>query len=556
MSRTLAPQPKLSPESTSVVNTASSTKDIECGSTIPAESRDSNHGSHIPDRRHEPPKNSLVFLVLLSGAIFLYLQVFVLPATPRVASGDQAIYLHHAVRMLEGQMIYRDYDHFTLPGTDLVYTMLFKLFGVRAWIPQGMLIVLGVSMVYLLICISRKLMRGAAVYLPGLLFITLPFAGYLDATHHWYSTVATTAAVAILIEERSPARLVWAGVLLGVATFFTQSMVLLPIGLALFLLWERTRKGDSWGLLLQKEFSLLASFLATIASCLAYFVWKVGIKQLFYYTVVFVVKYYPADWFNTWRVYLTGRPQLHVWTGWLELPAFALIHLIVPAVYILFLSSYARKSRKESEELWNRLMLINFTGVFLFLTVASAPASTRLYAVSPPALVLLTWFLDSPHKVERSWLRLLFLTVFAAAIARPLVTQIGWKACLDLPTGRTAFFEPVLYEKTKWIAERTRPFDYFFGDQLMSFDLRLRNVGRIPFLRPTDYTRPEEVRDTIQALEKFKVRFVSWYSGLDHEKRAAQRPEGNHLAPIRTYLHQHYHIAHIFANGDQIWERD
>ena len=379
--------------------------------------------------------------IVVLSALFLYLQVFILPATPRVASGDQAIYLHHAVRMLEGEMIYRDYDHFTLPGTDVVYVALFKLFGVRAWIPQAMLIVLGVSTVYLVIFISRKLMSGTAAFLPGLLFITLLFTGYLDGTHHWYSTVATTAALAVLLEERSVGRLVWAGILLGVATFFTQSMVLLPFGFALFLLWERRRESRTWSLLLKKEVSLLASFMATITACLAYFVWTVGLKQLLYYTVVFVVKYYPADWFNTWRVYLT---------------AFALVHAIVPMVYLLFCATYVLKSRKESDELWNRLMLVNFTGLFLFLTVASAPAYSRLYAVSPPALVLLVWFLDSPRKVERTMLRLLWVMVFVMAIVRPLVTQIRWKAYLDLPTGRTAFFEPVLYEKTKWIADRTR----------------------------------------------------------------------------------------------------
>ena len=494
--------------------------------------------------------------VVLLSALFLYLQVFILPATPRAATGDQAIYLHHAVRMLEGEMIYRDYDHFTLPGTDVVYVALFKLFGVRAWIPQAMLIVLGASTVYLIIFISRKLLSGTSVFLPGLLFITLLFTGYLDATHHWYSTVATTAALAVLLEERSVGRLVWAGILLGVATFFTQSMALLPFGFALFLLWEHRREGQTWSLLLNKEASLLASFIATITACLAYFVWKVGLKRLLYYTVVFVVKYYPADWFNTWRVYLTRPPSLHVWTAWPDLPAFALAHAIVPMVYLFFCATYVRKSRKESDELWNRLMLVNFTGLFLFLTVASAPAYSRLYAVSPPALVLLVWFLDSPRKVERTLLRLLWVTVFVMAIVRPLVTQIRWKAYLDLPTGRTAFVESVLYEKTKWIADRTRPCDYFFGDQLMSFELLLRNVSRVPFLRPTDYTRPEEVQDAMQGLEKHQVRFVSWYRGLEGQGRAGRHPEGNHLAPIRLYLHEHYHVAQTFANGDLIWERN
>jgi len=482
--------------------------------------------------------------------------VFVLPDTPRLASGDQAIYLHHATRMLDGEMIYRDYDHFTLPGTDVLYAALFKCFGVRAWIPQAMLVVLGGAMVWLIIFISGKLTSGTVAYLPALLFIALPFSSYLDATHHWYSLVATTGALAVVLEERTLGRLVWAGVLLGIAAFFTQSMTLLVVGFALFLLWEHRRENPTWGELLKKEICLLGGFLVTISACLAYFVWTVGAKKVFYYTVVFVAKYYPADRFNNWRVYLTGRPQLHAWTTWFDLPAFAAIHLIVPFVYIFFFVYAIRKRRQYSEELWRRLMLVNATAVFLFLTVASAPESSRLYVVSPPALVILVWLLDSAPEVPRSVLRFAWATVLIMLMARPLVGQLRWKAYLDLPTGRTAFFDSLLYEKCKWMSQRTQPSDYFFGDHLISFALRLRNVGRAPFLRPTDYTRPEEVADAIHGLDKVQVRFVSWYAGLDREKDAARHPEGNHLAPIRRYLQEHYHVAQTFANGDQIWERN
>jgi len=458
--------------------------------------------------------------------------------------------------MLDGEMIYRDYDHFTFPGTDVLYAALFKCFGVRAWIPQAMLVVLGASMVWLIIFISRKLVSGTAAYLPALLFITLPFSSYLDATHHWYSLVATTAALAILLEERTPARLVSAGVFVGVATFFTQSMALLAVGFALFLLWERARESQNWRVLLKREVCLLAGFLATISACLAYFVWAVGPGKVFYYAVTFVAKYYPADWFNNWRVYLSGRPQLHAWTTWFDLPAFVLIHLMVPFVYILFLVYAVRSRKQHPEDLWRRLILVNVTGLFLFVTVASAPAYSRLYVVSPPALVILVWLIDSSAKVPRSVLRLTWATVLIMLMARPLVAEIRWKAYLDLPTGRTAFFDPLLYEKCKWMSQRTEPFVYFFGDHLISFSLRLRNVGRVPFLRPTDYTRPEEVDDAIHGLDKFHVRFVSWYIGMDREKDAARRPEGNHLAPIRLYLREHYHVAETFANGDQIWERN
>jgi hypothetical protein len=67
--------------------------------------------------------------ILLACCGFLYLSVFALPHIPHVATGDQAVYLHNAVRMLVGQLIYRDYDHFTLPGTEVLYTVLFKLFA-------------------------------------------------------------------------------------------------------------------------------------------------------------------------------------------------------------------------------------------------------------------------------------------------------------------------------------------------------------------------------------------------------------------------------------------
>jgi len=252
-----------------------------------------------------------------------------------------------------------------------------------------MLVILGGSLVWLIILVSQSVLSGTAAYLPALLFIALPFSSNLDATHHWYSLVATTAALLILLEGRTCMRLAWAGALVGIATFFTQSMALLAVGFVFFLLWERGREGDTQSLLLKKATSLLVGFFGILSICLAYFVWRVGMKQIVYYTIAFPVKYYPSDWFNNWRVYLTGRPRLHSWPTWFDLPAFSLIHLIVPFVYILCLVAFAARWKQESGELRNRLMLLNVAGLFLTLTIASAPAYNRLYAVSPPALVIL-----------------------------------------------------------------------------------------------------------------------------------------------------------------------
>jgi hypothetical protein len=494
----------------------------------------------------------LVLLTLLICGIFLYLQVFVLPGTPRLAIGDQSIYLHNAARMYEGQLIYRDFDYFTLPGTDVLYVTLFKLFGVRAWIPQMMLLLVGVISTWLSIKIATKVMSGPAVFLPGFLFLALPFASYLDATHHLYNVLFATCALAVVIEERTIARMAWAGAFWGLATCFAQSLVTGPLGFGLFLVWERHRKKEAWGSLLKKEGSLLASYLATVAAFNAYFVWKVGLKQFLYYTVTFVARYFSAYGTNTWRTYMLGHPSVHEWANWPDLATWPLIHFLIPLVYILFFVRYWREERLRPEEQWERLMLVNTTGLCLFLSIVSAPAWNRLYTVSMPALIMLVWFLNSSLKLERALLRILWATVMILAIARPIVTQTRWKAFLDLPTGRTAFFEPGSYQETKWLLERTRPSDYFFGDQLLCFDLRLRNPSRVAFVTPYNFTRPEEVSNVVQGLEEHRVRFVSWYQGLDDSIDA----EGNHLAPLRSYLQSHYYVVESFENGHKMWERN
>ena len=132
----------------------------------------------------------------------------------------------------------------------------------------------------------------------------------------------------------------------------------------------------------------------------------------------------------------------------------------------------------------------------------------------------------------------------------PLARQTGWRAYLDLPTGRTAFTGEVDYDKERWASERVHSPEYFFGDQLLCFVLGLGPAGPVDFIRPTEYTRPEQVRDLLEALERHKVRLIMWYSGLD------ALAAGDHLDPLRAYLRLHYHLAKTFHGGDQFWLRN
>jgi hypothetical protein len=125
--------------------------------------------------------------------------------------------------MLQRQVIYRDFFEFAPPGTESVYTTLFHWFGVRAWIPQAMLVLLGVGLTWLSVQISKSLLKGSAVFLPGFLFVTLVFRNALDGSHHWYAVLAVVGALAIVIKNRNPMRLTLAGALCGLAMWFSQT---------------------------------------------------------------------------------------------------------------------------------------------------------------------------------------------------------------------------------------------------------------------------------------------------------------------------------------------
>jgi hypothetical protein len=102
------------------------------------------------------------------------------------------------------------------------------------------------------------------------------------------------------------------------------------LAFGLFLLWEGRRKDEGLRLLVRKEASLFAGFLAVVIPFAAYFATKAGIRQFLWCTVTFVLKYYPSDWYNNWRVYMAHRPAIHGWPVVLEWIGWIFIHCLRP----------------------------------------------------------------------------------------------------------------------------------------------------------------------------------------------------------------------------------
>jgi hypothetical protein len=220
-----------------------------------------------------PPARREVW-ALLAAAAFLYFCLFVPLGVPIYIGGDETIYLWNTMSMLHGQVLYHDIQ-LTSAGTNMVYLAAFNLFGVRAWIPNGTLLVFGLALVWLSARISRKLLlTGWAAFLPGFLFLTLAFRNGLEATHHWFRILCITAALALLVEGRTPWRVACAGTLCGLAAGFSQGHGLMAASaIGLFVAWEARRQFQTWRKVAASEFRLFASSLATLLPLDAYFAW-------------------------------------------------------------------------------------------------------------------------------------------------------------------------------------------------------------------------------------------------------------------------------------------
>ena len=501
--------------------------------------------------------NTFVLLPLALGV--LYLDSFILPHTSIYQGDSSPIFLSEAVRMLRGEWIYRSFFELTLPGTQAVYLALFRVFGIRAWVPDLMFVLVGTMLAWTVTAIARRVVSGRFALVPGLTFLAFVYTTEPDATHHWYSALAVMGALLVLIEKRSYRRLAAAGTLCGLATSFTQSRgAAAVLGIAAYLFWEHHRRRQNWRELLKAEFCLCGPFLGWTVTLAAYLVSQVGWRTFAYSTIVFPLKYYPLWFWNTPAVYLTEVPLL---PEPLEMPAVGIwlfVHLLLPSIYILLFVRRARLAGGSSDEPWDKLMLLAFVGMSLFLSVSFSASWLRLCSVSLPGLIILAWFIKTSGRFASGLASAVCLATLATLAVQITIVQTKWHRRLDARVGDIDLLDPDRYEKFRWVSQQTHAGEFLFqaSDCDLYYPLDLRNPAQVPFLTSSEYTRPEQVEEVIRALQKHQVRLVLWSVWLD---LPLQLPfERNRLAPLRNYLLAHYHIVKTFGAPDyeDVWERN
>lgn len=494
----------------------------------------------------------LTVAVAVGGLIFLYLNFFYFPNIPIHLYGEKSTYLLNAKRMVEDQLVYRDFFQHTLPATEVFYFTLFSLLGLHAWIPNATLILLGIAIAWLIIVVSRKVIPGRTAYLPAVLFLVIAYYSQPGAAGDWFSILFILAAIAVLIDQISALGLVGAGALCGLATCFSQSRgVAAEIGLAAFLVWAVFRKVLTWQDCRKAQTYLWVPFALIVVLFNAYFALEAGIGRFLRDTVAFGFLYWSAAPWNSHHAYMTDLPQFH---PWFRLPEFIValaIYLLVPLVYLLFFVRHWDEEKDLPEEPWDRLMVIWFVGLTLFLGVVTAPDWARLCAVSAPAMILFVWYFNFEGRLQKIRISALWILALILAIGVTTESKLQWRGYATTPIGKVAVLNRNHFKEVQFLLANTKPGDYVFGGGMLGFLLNLRDPARVAYVTATDYTRPEQVANVIEGLKKHPVKYVIWSTALALPR--GKSLSSSHLAPLYAYLSSHYHVAKIFPNFDVFW---
>jgi hypothetical protein len=449
--------------------------------------------------------------------------------------------------MLDGQRIYQDFFQFTPPGTDLIYLALFKLFGLRIWVANATVLALGVALCWVCFRLAGSIMRRSFALLTTAFFLVAVYGKILNATHHWFSVLTIMAAVKICIERTTTPRILAAGALLGLASFFTQTHGLVALlAFATFLLLQHSRSRKPWADLLRGQTVLLLGFVLSLLSLSAYFIATAGLQRLWYFQVTYVRQYLvykvPGEFLEL--------PGPLVWHSLATLMPY-LIVAIAFAIYPVALWQCWR-NRRDPLFPWNQIALLSLVGSFLLIEFAFHPDWIRFYAISMPAIVLIIWMFIRTANPRPYVVLLLSVIVAIFALRQVRSVYVNQPIRVHLPAGEVAT-TPALYEMLHWFTLHTQPGQFFFRAKWPGFyvPLHLRNPLFVDEVVPREETRPQDVESAIQQLEANHVQYVLWAANFD-----LYPSPHDHLTPLRDYLRSRYTPVQVFSDGDTVWQRN
>jgi hypothetical protein len=510
-------------------------------------------GAGVQDASSASPRGAtrqrLLFpLVVVASGGYLLALTFGRRGIPFLIGGDQGFPWVHAHRMLRGELPYRDFFQFTAPGADVLFAAAFSLVGERMWVTNAIVVAVGVAVAAVcFIVASQVLSRASAAQATAAVTVLVYGPALRVSPHHWLSVLAIMSAVGVLGSGTSRARLIGAGVLLGLASFFTQTHgVVALVAFVALEAWKSRRDGFPLRRLVQRLAMLVGGFVGAIAVEYAYFVPTAGLARMWECLFVYVRLHVRRTTTLGLGLPEALTPTTVRWLApYLSVYAMAFVgYVITPA---LARAEHGGKESKTLAVVW----LCWLVGVALLAEVLVALSWGRFFAVSLPGVILFVWAIERSGRARRAlvastWL---VIVVFGCLIVRANAQRHS--LVFQAPAG-TLLTDAATAEKLAWVGSHTRGDGSFFAadEPSLYLPLGLTDPVFLVAVVPAHTTPPAQIRELIAELETSRIPQVLWPPRLvEAEDDRAGIPS------LSAYIHARYRLAHTFAGGDEAWER-
>ena len=161
-------------------------------------------------------------------------------------TADEGYIIYGAKRVLDGQILYKDFFQFYPPGDFYLLAFVFKLFGYSFIMARETAVVIDSLINTLLFYFSYKAIRSWYAILPPLFFLILGYPNWMQYSHYWSSMLFLFISLAfflIYLEQKKSIYIFSTGIFTGITGLFLQTPAAYVSLLLLFLLISEGRQG-------------------------------------------------------------------------------------------------------------------------------------------------------------------------------------------------------------------------------------------------------------------------------------------------------------------------
>lgn len=478
---------------------------------------------------------------MLAVATFLYV-TRVWPHDLFIA--DEALLLYEGKRVLDGDVMYRDFFEIISPGGPYVVALAYWLFGVSMDTARGVhgathatIVVLGY-----LICRTLGVRRTIAIAV-GLADIAYAYQALPMTSAHWMGTMLTLVVLLIAVRLHAGRDLRGAlalGMSCGVlAAVEHQKVAFVGAAVALLLVLDHLLVPPRPpAKLLARRLAVFAAGGALVVAPLALvFLSVAGVEPVFEALIYHPLVQYRSYNRTVWGAHSWLNPELYVRPDLMQRWP-----LIVPIVALQFVWNTVRRSNADHIR---RPLTLAMIGAGAVGSILYFPDYIHLGGVAPVVFVLVAAWSESVLRVAERWLRVPQLVGSALAMLLwwPMVRQCHENQRIRRQLypishltefGHIAVKHQVEVELIEAIRQRVRdaPNDNalfcYPGCSSIYLETGTRNPTRFQLLLP-DYSTAAHFDEVIADLKRQAVPYVAiigtWNRGPD---------------PLRPYLHAHY----------------